>query len=64
MSREAFCVAADCRATSGGVERQEEVDAWCLDHAERHPGHDRFRRVVTEYRLIGEAWTDRGTSAN
>ncbi|MFE6775508.1 hypothetical protein [Streptomyces sp. NPDC057702] len=60
MSREAFCTAVDCRATSGRVERQEELDAWCLAHTDRHPGHDYFRRVTTDHLLIGEAWRDEG----
>ncbi|MBC3985318.1 DUF7848 domain-containing protein [Streptomyces buecherae] len=49
---EAFCMTAGCRAESGGFEDQDDAQDWCLRHTGRNPGHDLFRRVVTDYARV------------
>ncbi|MBB5934876.1 DUF7848 domain-containing protein [Streptomyces zagrosensis] len=55
---EAACVAPGCRDLFGiwGDQADEEGERalrdWCLAHASRHPGHDRFRRTVIDYLTV------------
>lgn len=49
---EAFCVVSGCKETSGPHGAQEGAQDWCLQHTGRNPGHDLFRRVVTDHARV------------
>ncbi|WP_456340245.1 DUF7848 domain-containing protein [Streptomyces europaeiscabiei] len=49
---EAFCVTPDCGEDSGPQGEQAAAQDWCLRHTGRNPGHDLFRRVVTDHARV------------
>ncbi|WP_435602813.1 hypothetical protein [Streptomyces sp. bgisy130] len=61
VTAEVFCMAYECEASSGPQEDPESAQDWALRHTGLNPGHDLYRREITDLARVTRADQDPGS---